>query len=416
MAERLCVYRDSRLVGTLERERTLTFAYTDAIVADPPESILVSASLKVRARPYSERELLPFFDGLLPEGTARERLADRFHVDYGDVFGLLRELGRDCAGALTILPEGDDPELEAGQGVLWLKGASLAELVDNLDQRPLGVQPEKDVRLSLAGVQDKAVVVVDPQTGMIGLPKGTTPSTHLLKPAPKGNYPGLVLNEAYCSVLAEEAGLAVACVNLITVEGSPVLLVERYDRRRIGDSVERLHQEDFCQALRVTASKKYQAEGGPDLRRMVEFLNRISSDAAADVERLLQWELFNFLVGNSDGHAKNLSMLYSDQNRLAPAYDLVSTKMFDLKPDMGQSIGGEYLPDRIGRGQWEAECRRLGLNSRLVLSQLDEFASRVVEARPRADARLQASGHWNEGLESIGRLIRARAEAIAERV
>ena len=413
MAERLLVYVQGQVVGTLEQD-PLTFAYTAPVVEEQAGAILISAALKVRQGPFSERELRPFFEGLLPEGLARQRLATRFRLDYADVFGLLREIGRDCAGAISIMPEDLAPSERAAGGVVWLDDEQLAEAVDQLDNLPLGVRPDRGVRLSLAGVQDKLVVMVDSRTGAIGLPRGTTPSTHIPKPAPKERYPGLVLNEALCMVLAAEAGLETAGVRLIEVGAEPALLVERFDRRRLGEGVERIHQEDFCQALRVPFDRKYQFEGGPDLRRMVDFLNRTSTDAAADIERLLLWEAFNFLIGNSDGHAKNVSILYSDRHRLAPAYDLVCTEMFGLAQELGQAIGDEYLPRLIRASHWLRELDHLGLNRRRLGGALADFGVRVEAAMPRAEAWLRGQGHWNDSLELVGQLVRERHPVLAE--
>jgi serine/threonine-protein kinase HipA len=414
MPERLLVYRDGKLLGRLEQDRELSFAYTDEILAGNADEILISASMRIRRRPFTERELLPFFEGLLPEGLARQRVATRFRLGYGDVFGLLREIGRDCAGALSILPEGQDPTASALEGVLWLDDAALIELVDRLDTVPLGIQPEKDVRLSLAGAQDKVVIVVNPETKAIGLPRGTTPSTHILKPAPKERYPGLVLNEAYCLVLAKEAGLSVSKMDLIDIGGTPALMLERYDRARTGEGVIRVHQEDFCQALRVPIDKKYQSDGGPDLRRMVELLYRISSDADTDVERLIQWEAFNCLVGNADGHAKNVAMLYAGEYRLAPAYDLICTEMFpDLPTELGQSIGGEYQARSITAEHWTREFDRLQLNRPLFARRLAVLAERIEAALPIADAWLQDRGYWSDSLQIVGRLVRERSLALS---
>jgi serine/threonine-protein kinase HipA len=405
-ADRLSAYRDGRLLGMLDRG--LSFAYDPRVIEEQSGQIVISASLRVRERPFREREARPFFEGLLPEGLARQRLAARFRLADDDTFGLLAEIGRDCAGALSILPEGEDPYSSSGEPVVWLDDDELAKIVADLDVRPLGVQPERDIRLSLAGAQDKLVVVVDEGSGKIGLPRGTTPSTHILKPAPKERFPGLVLNEAYCSVLAANAGLSAVNGQLIKIHEAPALLVERYDRIRAGESVQRIHQEDFCQALRVLPNKKYQDDGGPDLRRMVDLINRVSSDAAADVLRLVQWELLNLLIGNSDGHAKNVALLYGEQYRVAPVYDLVCTDLYDFPERLAQSIGGEYRPRYIASEHWALEFERLGLNVKLYRGHLEEFAARVRDAVPVTNEWLRGQGYWKEAMERIGRLVEER--------
>lgn len=410
MADRLEVYRESALIGILERN--LTFTFLQHVVEAQHGDVVVSASMRVRDRAFTERESKPFFEGLLPEGLVRQRLAARFHIGDDDTFGLLHEIGRECAGALSIIPEGVDPNEKWDAGVDWLTDTELERVVADLDVRPLGVDPTRDIRLSLAGLQSKLVVVVDPESGAIGLPRGFTPSTHILKPAPKERLPGLVLNEAYCSVLAGLAGLDVARTSVVPVGGSSALLVERYDRSWVGDVVARLHQEDFCQALRVMPALKYQEQGGPDLRRMVDLINRVSSDSPADVLRLIQWELFNMLVGNSDGHAKNLSLLYERQNRVAPAYDLVCTTMFGFPETLSQSIGGEYRPPYITREHWQSEFRRLGLNLGLYRDHMDSFLEAVRNAVPEADEWLRDHGYWSDSLAAIGSGVNRRLTAL----
>jgi serine/threonine-protein kinase HipA len=406
--DRLGAYRDGRLLGILDRG--LTFAYDPRVIEEQSGEILISASLRVRERPFGEREARPFFEGLLPEGLARQRLAARFRLADDDTFGLLAEIGRDCAGALSMVPEGEDPHSSSGEPVIWLDDDALAKIVADLDVRPLGVYPERDIRLSLAGAQDKLVVVVDQGSGRIGLPRGTTPSTHILKPAPKERFPGLVLNEAYCSVLAAKAGLSSVNVQLIKIDEAPALLIERYDRIHTGEAVQRIHQEDFCQALRVLPSKKYQDDGGPDLRRMVDLVSRVSSDAAADVLRLVQWELLNVLMGNSDGHAKNVALLYGEQHRMAPVYDLICTDAYDFPKRLGQSIGGEYRPNYITGEHWNREFEHLGLNVKLYRDHLGEFASRVRDAVRATDEWLRGQGYWDEATERIGTLVEERGD------
>jgi serine/threonine-protein kinase HipA len=406
-ADRLGVYRNGRLLGMLDRG--LGFAYDPRVVEGQSGEIVISASLRVRERPFGEREARPFFEGLLPEGLARQRLAARFRLADDDTFGLLAEIGRDCAGALSIVPEGEDPHSDPTEPVVWLDDDELATIVANLDVRPLGVQPERDIRLSLAGAQDKLVVVLDEGSGKVGLPRGTTPSTHILKPAPKERFPGLVLNEAYCSVLAAKAGLSAVNVRLIKINDAPALLVERYDRIHTAETVQRVHQEDFCQALRVLPSRKYQDNGGPDLRRMVDLINRISSDASADVLRLVQWELLNLLISNSDGHAKNVALLYGEQYRVAPIYDLVSTDAYDFPQRLGQSIGGEYRPRYVTGEHWAREFERLGLNVQLYRGHLEEFAARMRAAVPFAREWLRERGYRSEAIDAIGRRVEERS-------
>jgi len=229
VSERLSVVYETQVVATLQRDEdgTLELTYSD-LARDVAEGrVLLSASLPVRREPYRGAVLMPFFEGLLPEELVRQRLAARLRIEAGDVFGFLREIGRDCAGAFSIIPEGVDPVAAEGEGVAWLSQDDLAEAIRDLAARPLGVEPDQDIRISLAGAQDKLVVVL--ADGRVGLPRGTTPSTHILKPASqvaigrraRPAFPALVSNEAFCMKLAELSGLAVPPVDLMMIDEEP---------------------------------------------------------------------------------------------------------------------------------------------------------------------------------------------------
>ena len=180
--ERLWIIRDHAVVADLERNarNELTLRYRAEVIETTRDRPVISVSLPVRDEPYDDAQVATFFDGLLPEGVVRERLATRFRLDPTDVFGMLREFGRDCAGALSIVPEGADLAAQE-RDVQWLDDAALAQRIAELDERPLADEPAQDIRISLAGAQRKMAVIVEGQR--IGLPRGTTPSTHILKPA-----------------------------------------------------------------------------------------------------------------------------------------------------------------------------------------------------------------------------------------
>ena len=413
MIERLEVVYAGAVIGHLERiDGTLRFAYTTEIIEGHEGQIVISASLKVRRKPFAERELLPYFEGLLPEGAARERIAARFRLDFTDVFGLLREIGRDSAGALSIVAEGTDLNAVAAEGVDWLSPDQLADIVANMAAAPLGVDPERDIRISLAGVQDKVVVVVG-ESKRIGRPRGTTPSTHILKPRPRAHFPDLVLNEGFCLALARFSGIKAVEADFIEVGGEPALLVQRYDRMSRDDTTVRVHQEDFCQALRVPAYRKYQAEGGPDNRRMVGLLGDVSSDVGSDVDELLDRLAFNYLVGSADAHAKNHALVYSAQNRLAPAYDLVSSAVYEeVDSDLATSIGGEYKPHLITPEHWRREFARLNLNNDRFSRRLAELAERVGSAIPNTRGWMDARDIKFSKSDAILEIVRARSTVL----
>jgi len=425
VVERLWVIRDGQILADLERddERRVQLRVRAEIVSRADGTPEISLSLPVRAAPYDQPALLPFFDGLLPEGLVRQALATRFRLDSADVFGLLREIGRDCAGALSLVPEGADLDPARPDGVEWLDEAALADRVANLATRPFADAPDEGIRISLAGAQNKMAVVID--EGRIGLPRGATPSTHILKPASverrsrreqRLKYPALVANEAFCMILARHAGLRVAPVSVRRIDNDPALLVERYDRIISGGQVSRVHQEDFCQALGVLPSRKYEAGGGPALADLLALLRRASVDVLSDQPELLDRIAFNYVIGNEDAHAKNFSLLHGTAGtRLAPAYDLLSTFVYpDLKKEMAVAINGMYDSRALKPIHWKKAFEQLGVSERLYGQRFAALAERVEHAIPQARADLQEWHLGNGTLDQLVALISRRAQALKE--
>jgi len=297
---------------------------------------------------------------------------------------MLERIGGECAGAVTFLPAGEilparDDHYRA------LSSPELAGILRELPRRPL-LAGETGIRLSLAGAQDKIAVRIVGEA--ISLPLGGAPSTHILKPAVE-RFAGVVFNEAYCMRLAAEVGLPVAKTEIRCAEDVEYLLVERYDRTHSqspkGETLERLHQEDFCQALGIVSENKYQKEGGPSLKQCFALLREVSSAPVLDLARLLDAVIFNFLVGNNDAHGKNFSLLYryvgtaSLDTRLAPLYDVVSTYYYpELTRDMAMKIGGEYFSDRVSIANFEQLAEDAGLAKPLVRSRVPELAEAVL--------------------------------------
>ncbi|MEJ3743039.1 HipA domain-containing protein [Actinomycetes bacterium KLBMP 9797] len=332
---RLQVWIDDEHVADLvePRSRQIRLEYTkEALGRYALGDIVLSASLPVRPQPYSAGETWPFLEGLLPEGEARTRIEERFDVPRGDTYRLLEAIGRDCAGAVAILPAGQQPvaDLAAAESV---DDAGLAEAIADLAEHPLGI--EADVRLSLAGMQEKLLLTRLP-TGGWARPRGGTPSTHILKPEP-ARFPGMVALEAFGLRLAEAIGLPAAHTEVLRIEGGrPVLAVARYDRRVTADGdVRRIHQEDLCQALGILPTRKYESDGGPSFRQIADIVLRIATRPRAELARLVQIMALTVALGNTDAHGRNLALLYDRPAvQLAPLYDVVPT--LALQPRAGE--------------------------------------------------------------------------------
>lgn len=341
----------------------LSFQYSAQWLASPASTPL-SLSLPLQPLAFDDHACRPFFAGLLPEGMMRRTLSQAFQISRQNDFALLKLIGGECAGAVSLVLSDQSESLPShtvDQAPRWLDDDPLVALLDELPRRPM-LAGQDGLRLSLAGAQDKLPVVFDGQR--IGLPAAGTPSTHILKP-PIAAVADSVANEAFCLALAQAMGLPTAHASQLHIAGRSMLLVARYDRAQIPetDVPQRLHQEDFCQALAVLPDNKYQHEGGPDLAQCFSLLRRATRPAAPQVLHLLDAVIFNALIGNHDAHAKNFSLLYRDGRPvLAPFYDLLSTAVYpSLTPKMAMKIGGKYRFGELYARHWDRFADQAGL-------------------------------------------------------
>ncbi|QQR69864.1 MAG: type II toxin-antitoxin system HipA family toxin [Alphaproteobacteria bacterium] len=390
MTRQLVVWWNGRMVGQLTQDRhgELGFVYDPDWIADGA-SLPLSASLPKRAEPYARRECRPFFGGLLPEESQRDAAAQALGVSKANDFALLDRLGGDVAGALQLLPVGQEPFLESVAQPKALRDDQLIAVLDKLPMRPL-LAGEEGLRLSLAGAQAKVPVVV--ADGAIALPEPGQATTHIIKP-PITRFPATTENEALVMRLAAACGLNVAPVEARVVRDRPFLLVQRYDRDFGADGrVRRIHQEDFCQALAVPPETKYAAEGGPTLQDSFALVRRISARPAQDVLALLDAVIFNLIAGNADAHGKNFSILYSDQGpRLAPLYDLLSTVLYpDLSPKMAMKMGKGATLAEMDAKSWTAFAAEAELGLSLVRRRVEELCARVRDEAGGAAVALTA--------------------------
>lgn len=380
--KRLVVTLNGVRVGLLSDLEDIGFVYDPDWLATGP-SYPLSRKLPLKAEPFSGRVVRAFFSGLLPEAEPRDRIASILGVSGRNDFAILERIGGDCAGAVSLIPE-DMPTPASRTGNLrWLDETALASMVDRLPQQPL-MAGEVGVRLSLAGAQTKLPVVLaeDGAAGgaRIALPMDGTPSTHILKPEPR-RFPGLVANEAWCMALAREVGLRVAESHQRTVGKTPCLIVKRYDRAASADgSVQRLHQEDFCQALGFPASRKYQQEGGPSLRDCFSLIHEWSTVPVIDIRDFLDGVIFAALTGNADAHSKNFSFLYlGRERRLAPLYDQVCTLAWpELSKHLSMKIGTARTLAEVSPEHFQQLATTARLSWPVVRERLADMADRVL--------------------------------------
>lgn len=413
MTRQLTIWLFGTEIGALSQiDGRLNFSYgSDWLNAS--YSIPLSQSLPLQAEAFDDRATRPFFAGLLPEGDQRKLIAQTLHVSRQNDFALLDGIGGECAGAVTLLEPGQMPQAQEKQDLVrWLDEGELLRLLDEMPKRPM-LAGEEGLRLSLAGAQDKLPVVAEGDH--IGLPLFNSPSSHILKPAIAG-VEGSVFNEGFCLALANALKLDTVKAEIRRISDRYYLLVERYDRQVTADGrLMRLHQEDFCQALAVAPEYKYQNEGGPDLAQAFELLRRATRPSAPQILKLLDFVIFNAMVGNHDAHGKNFSLLYTTPGVvLAPFYDVLSTAVYpNLTDKMAMKIGSKYRFSEIQARHWERFAAESGLSPAQVKKRILNVAGRLPGLAAKTVAIFEEKGHGHTILPQIMTLIEQRcAQAI----
>ena len=414
MAHELEVWLFSDRVGTLSLvDGRLSFCYVPDWLSQPG-AIALSASLPLQAEPFDDRNARPFFAGLLPEGQMRRLIAQQFQVSGQNDFALLEHIGGECAGAVTFLKPGQALPVR-GDDVQWLSDEEVVALLDELPRRPM-LAGKDGLRLSLAGAQDKLPVVFD--GARIGLPLHGAPSSHILKPAIHA-VEDSVFNEGFCMALADVMQLKPAKSEVQVVLDRPFLLVERYDRLVDAQGYrQRLHQEDFCQALGVVPEMKYQNEGGPDLAQCFDLVRSMTRPSAPQVLRLFDYVIFNALIGNHDAHAKNFSLLYTGKAPvLAPLYDTLSTAVYPaLTPKMAMKIGSKYKFSEVQARHWDQFVESAGLARAQARRRILELAKSLPPTARKLQSAPGLGFAGNAVVENIVVLIDQRCALTTQRL
>ncbi|MBW2701992.1 MAG: type II toxin-antitoxin system HipA family toxin [Deltaproteobacteria bacterium] len=411
----MIVYLNAERVGRLKQDESglLQFSYAQTWL-EKSIAMPLSRSLPLQSELFPGRKARPFFAGILPEEGPREKIAKILGISGSNDFAMLERIGGECAGAVSLLPEGLTPADPKKVRHRELTEAELRQLVAELPNRPLMVGMD-GLRLSLAGAQDKLPVVVHNKG--ICLPFGDTPSTHILKPEPD-HFLGLAANEVFCMTLARAVGLNTPRVEFRRIGKKSCILVQRYDRAtdEYGSTI-RLHQEDFCQALGFPPERKYQAEGGPRLSDCISLLRDWSTAPVLDIPSFINCQIFNVLIGNADAHGKNYSLLYSGgERRLAPYYDLVSTLAWPgLSKNLAMKIGGCKSVNAFTIGDWKMMAKKSGLGWPMMRERMAEICHSVLSELDEVRAGSKAYGESMATLlhETIGGRATRMLEALS---
>jgi len=363
-------------------------------------------SLPMQEAVFPDDKAKPFFAKLLPESAVRELVARRLGISEKNDFMLLRHIGGECAGAISILAESMAPESSENYSYRLLTGEQLYDLIKEIPTRPL-LAGEDGIRISLAGAQEKLVLLF--KNSRFYIPLNGAPGNFILKPGML-HFQSSIENECFCMMLADALGLPVPTVTILTEKDQKVLLIQRYDRVFDKGSVRRLHQEDFCQAMGLSHELKYQADGGPGLKACFSLVRAHSANPIKDLQYLLRWVFFNYLIGNMDAHAKNLSFLYdSKQIRLAPFYDMLCTDIYEnLTKKIAMKIGDENRPEWVMVRHWERLAREVNISPSVLKKQLSNFCEALPDGIHGTHLKfIEKYGH-NQLVEAIVSAVQKR--------
>jgi len=405
----LHVWTGTRLVGYLWRDDLgkMSFRYDADWTGDA--GFAISRSLPLQLPAFENPAAHHFFANLLPEGNARRHVVRDLKIADSD-FELLRKIGGECAGALSILPDDGTPSID--NDYQPLSDEELSRIVQRRGLLPLNDKHTGHPRLSLAGAQDKLPVY---QSGeKLYLPLGSSPSTHILK-FEVPDYKHVPAYETYLSWLARSVEMEVIDISFHQIREGSYSLSTRYDRSHT-DPVKRLHQEDFCQAMGLRADQKYQQPGNSsgfaDCYRLVK---KVSSIPLDDARRLLEWQIFNVLAGNSDAHAKNLSFLYlpGGQIRLAPFYDLVCTRAIDRIDDkLAMEVGGESHPGAIQMQHWHELAKACDARPAYVEKLVIDMARKLGQSMPKVHSRFEKQYGDHPVLQRVDQVIERQLQKL----
>ena len=383
----------------------------------------LSLSMPLSVDRYENSKIEPWLRGLLPDNPyILDSWGKRFHVSPRNAFALLAEIGEDCAGAVQLIrPDRLDDILKGSDDdlhVYWLTESDIAERLRALQENPAAWRSARDTgQFTLAGAQPKTALFSNGKHW--GVPYGSTPTTHILKP-PVAGLDGHVVNEHLCLALARALGLPTARSEICGYEDQMVVVVERYDRTwQTSSAIRCLHQEDLCQVMGLPPTKKYQNEGGPGCAEISETIWAHSKEPLEDVRTFARATLLNWIIAGIDAHAKNFSMLIGagGQARLAPLYDIASELPYDSdfeKLKLANKIGGKYRLRDISARHWIRFARDISLPPEEVLNMGKTLAGNLPEVFSEIVSRERAGGFDHPIMTRMVDRLPARSKQCAD--
>jgi serine/threonine-protein kinase HipA len=389
---KLIVCLEGQIAGLVEGDgSTARFTYADTWL-NRPGAYPLSYSMPLRSAPFTGRTVLNFLWGLLPDNERTLSTWSRwFQVSARNPLALLSHVGEDCAGAVQfVLEERLEQIMEQSSKateVEWLEDRELERRLQRLIQDGTAGRTADEGQFSLAGAQPKIALYLDPRGDRWGVPRGRTPTTHILEPV-ANDFDGFAENEHFCMTLARRVGLAAASTEWRTIGGVPTLIAERYDRVQIRQGWLRIHQEDCCQALGIHPASKYENEGGPGFPQIMALLNSVD-EPQVDRDRMMKTACFIFLLAATDMHAKNFSLLHAPGPegpgmRLAPLYDIASIwpytpRIAVQKIKLAMRMGGHYKIREILPRHFHQLALACNYASERLMGTLKELARQLPD-------------------------------------
>jgi serine/threonine-protein kinase HipA len=422
-AESLSVIANQQKLGTVSYHKNrLSLRYASEWQASSA-AFPLSVSMPLTRNEHPHETIEAFLWGLLPDNHAvLDQWGKQFQVSSRNVFRIIEHVGEDCAGAIQFISEANEHTLlnqPYSEQVQWLSERELNERIRLVLENHACQRLSSDIgQFSLAGAQAKIALYQSKVTGAWGIPRGMTPTTHILKPAPP-SFPGFVENEHFCLSLAAALGIATAQSNVIHADEIPVIVVTRYDRHLTGSQYIRIHQEDFCQARAVYPNLKYQSDGGPSVEAIANTIWDVSSDALTDIRSFADALLLNFLICGTDAHAKNFSLLLASNNqvRLAPLYDIASALPYPLqisphKAKLAMKIGSAYHIKKIEPRHWQSCAKQLRLPAAALTEALYGMTQRLETLAPVVANDLHKQGLSHPIVQTLSDSISQRASKL----
>lgn len=365
MTKELSVRLEGLEIGTLSLiNGKMEFVYKNTNIKP------ISLSLPLQTAPFKEKICRAFFGGLLPENpNIREILSKKYKIGITNDFKLLEIIGRDCAGALSFHSK-DEPEIK--QEFSEITGEFLSDIEFEKYLKELPYKPYMGNRLSLAGAQEKtAICLID---NKFALPNKDVPTTHIIKTA-LPNYPQTIQNEYFCMKVANLIGIKVPNVEIRKVGNVEFLLVERFDRIVKNKKIKRILQEDFAQSLGIQSRNKYEVT----IKDCLNVLNQTTYPAKNKIE-FTKRVIFNYLIGNTDAHAKNFSLFLNNNIELTPAYDILCSSIYDCDQRIAMKIGKAKFYKDITNEDWKLFAKDLDVSYRFVINEINRQEGLIVKA------------------------------------